>query len=381
MYSLYCMNRPKPEVIQKQFAGRISQARVDSGLSQEEAASILNMARSILSEYETGKRPINISDLEKFAEAYRRDMSYFMREHKEDNAFAVLLRASHNIKEISESVSKFESYCHNFEKLSELLQIERKRDLFDKDLVLDSSRPLVEWIEHYCDEVRGYLSLGSSPVPNLRDILEEKLDLKVFNHPMPESVSGIFTYSSKLGGCIFINSNNNPGRQLFSLAHEFGHFLFHKKKLALISIENSNANEEKTADLFAENFLMPSKAIKNSFYETVSKKDDVSEEDVLYLADLYGVSFKAMVFRLKKLKLISSKTADTYFRETFVNYLRDVTGLQERPKENMTFPKSYRALAVKAYRRKLLTVGALSEMLDLDIWSAKKMMQNIPVSK
>jgi Zn-dependent peptidase ImmA (M78 family) len=64
----------------------------------------------------------------------------------------------------------------------------------------------------------------------LRDILEQTIGLRIFYLAMPSKYSGLYSYNDQLGGCIAINANHPEERQRWSLAHEYLHFLAHRRK-------------------------------------------------------------------------------------------------------------------------------------------------------
>lgn len=62
----------------KKFALRISQLRSQRGVSQAEAAKLLNLSRSALSMYETGNREPSFETLDRFADFYDVDIGYLI---------------------------------------------------------------------------------------------------------------------------------------------------------------------------------------------------------------------------------------------------------------------------------------------------------------
>ena len=107
---------------------------------------------------------------------------------------------------------------------------------------------------------------------------------------------------------IGVNADHHEHRQIFTTAHELGHFLLHdfddlhvdrQLKVWLRSELSSQGidDEEKEANLFAAELLMPVRFLG----EDVDKIGaiDLEDEDVLRrLAKKYGVSTQAMTFRL-----------------------------------------------------------------------------------
>lgn len=57
---------------------RLRQARVDTGLTQREAAKYLHCDHSTLAKKETGDRPVYASELAQFANLYGQSVTYFV---------------------------------------------------------------------------------------------------------------------------------------------------------------------------------------------------------------------------------------------------------------------------------------------------------------
>ncbi len=130
----------------------------------------------------------------------------------------------------------------------------------------------------------------------------EKLTL-IF-YPMGIQISGI-CYKGEDSNVIIVNSDMSLGRQRFSLAHELYHLYFDKdmtSTLSMTSIGKGGKNEKK-ADQFASYFLIP----QLSLYSLIKKRNkaNLSIEDIIGLEQYFGVSHKAMLFRLYDEKIIS----------------------------------------------------------------------------
>lgn len=142
-----------------------------------------------------------------------------------------------------------------------------------------------------------------SPVVNVFQIAESE-GVKLNFVKMPdtyENVSGFFDFDTKT---IFINNYDQPKRQIFTVAHELGHFILNheKDKYGLLfrmqKINGENSDVEKEANFFAAHLLVPYKMLKN-----IMNQYNLNEKDDEILASLFGVSKEMMGYRLK-----------TYFR-------------------------------------------------------------------
>ncbi len=61
-----------------EFLRRLRQARLDSGLTQEEVAQRLGRSQSLVSRSEQGLRRVDIVEIQMFADIYSKSLSYFM---------------------------------------------------------------------------------------------------------------------------------------------------------------------------------------------------------------------------------------------------------------------------------------------------------------
>ncbi len=98
---------------------------------------------------------------------------------------------------------------------------------------------------------------------------------------------------------LYVNKDDIPARQMFTIAHELGHWILHRDaflanpdKYPVLprfqKTDESNAFE-KEANSFASNLLVPDKLL-----------EPVKGAPVAALADVFGVSRTMMEFRLKR---------------------------------------------------------------------------------
>lgn len=174
----------------------------------------------------------------------------------------------------------------------------------------------------------------------LRNIVEKLLaDAKIKAPPVPvddlirsqgveitrkrfdDETSGLIYVDPKSGHAVIgLNVSHTKTRQRFTLAHELGHFLLHKRGEGGLHVDerdffvrfrdthssDGSDREEREANAFAAELLMPS-----NFLERDAKKllDGLSLSDdttIRELASRYGVSLQALSFRLVNLGLIDT---------------------------------------------------------------------------
>ena len=161
-------------------------------------------------------------------------------------------------------------------------------------------------IQKKVTEIFQQFGITEVPVP-VEDIVE-KLGIRISYAPSDE-YSGMLIRKEDGGTLMGINSLEKPPRMRFTIAHELGHFLLEKSS---VSIDYRNKYhdsdkpiQEKKADFFAANLLMPEQFLRRDFKKAVRAKVSVFlEEDLAALAESYNVSREAMKWRLTNLGLL-----------------------------------------------------------------------------
>lgn len=101
---------------------------------------------------------------------------------------------------------------------------------------------------------------------------------------------------------IFVNDDDPPNRQTFTIAHELGHKLLgHNPNeygvLFRRQVFGENPPVEKEANWFAANLLVPEEMLRR-----IQKKYDLTERDTEVLAGIFGVSREMIQYRIKQLR-------------------------------------------------------------------------------
>lgn len=136
--------------------------------------------------------------------------------------------------------------------------------------------------------------------------LARELGLGPVREPLPGNISGLIRRKADGEWEIVINSNQAENRQRFTAAHEIGHFIFHRDRLAngvsdtlayrADAVEMPNPNigweQERQANNFAANLLIPSPFLRAAKAAGITDDED--------LAAHFQVSRAAMRIRLGK---------------------------------------------------------------------------------
>jgi Zn-dependent peptidase ImmA (M78 family) len=161
-------------------------------------------------------------------------------------------------------------------------------------------------------------NITEPPVPV--EMIAMNIGAKILLEPFEgdDDISGML-YRDGQHTIIGINSAHFPTRQRFSIAHEIGHFVLHKKQLFIdkvirVDFRNSLSSqalnkEEIAANAFAAELLMPRDLIIQELKRLFSNKNYSPSKDELIkdLADIFNVSQQAMEYRLNNLGILTSQ--------------------------------------------------------------------------
>ena len=160
-------------------------------------------------------------------------------------------------------------------------------------------------------------NITEGPVPVERVVKSLGIEIKL--DKVDDDLSGFLVREKKGHGRSVIGANrsHHPHRQRFTIAHELGHFLLHEgetvhldeyRQAFTINLRDPQSakgedNDEREANLFAAEFLMPAKFLTDDLKgKTLDLLGD--SEFLVKLAKKYKVSVQALTFRLANLGYI-----------------------------------------------------------------------------
>ncbi|MBL8190839.1 MAG: ImmA/IrrE family metallo-endopeptidase [Acidobacteria bacterium] len=389
------------------LGSRLQEARKSRGVTQQDVADHMDIARTTLVAIEKGERRLTPQELIKLAGFYGRTVSEFVGRQVTVEGFVPQFRTTWS-KALSSSATAAASGVRSINRSKKPSQDDLESEFEKVAVELQCLAEDYVELENICgmpmvkaypptynisgttseqagEEVaaaeRNRLGLGDGPLSNLRERLESDAGLRIFYFPMPGKVAGLFAYNDSLGGCIGINSNHPRDRRNWSLAHEYGHFLTsrYQPEITFLSVAKRSSAKERLADSFAECFLMPASGLNRRFSEIHrSKEKGISLADLITLADLYQVSVQALILRLENLKRLLSGTWDKLEREGFkVRQAQQMLDIEANPAVKDFLPLRYKALAVSAYNQDELSEEQLAKYLRTDRVHARLIVDEI----
>lgn len=346
-----------------EIGSHLKNVRKSLGLKLAEAAKKLGFPNyQTLKSIEDGGREIKAPELLKFSKVYFVSISKLLGEKEIQLGNTFLWRKQPPLEKKKQIEAEISYRCEQYNLLEKLLNLKVKRGRF-LDVTMDdiSSNSGVDKLS---ESIHRILALGSRPAFTLQKVLEQDLGIKILFEAIPEG-SAVSTYSSEFGAVIVINSNEAPWRRNYDLAHE----LFHLVTWKVISEKDLKDSSyftdiEKKADRFASNLLLPENEINKEIEDRINMQDKFTNSDLVDIAQEFGVSTKALLYRMANLRFIRWENADNLAKDQeFAEISR-----QKRRHEWGEKPMSERfiSLAVRCLRKGLISRGKFAEIVSID---------------
>jgi len=300
----------------KFIGSKLRKAREAIGLSQGGFARALDLSSEYISLLEAGKRTPSFGTLQKIAGFLNRDIGFFFYEKAAPlDSFTLLFRAEAVDDRARTELQKFRRYCDDY------LRLETATG---RRLALGPLYAQTVTAERMAEEERRRLGLGEEPIRDPFALCEAN-GCRILRLPMPEEskVSGVFVFlEQKEAAFALVNASQSLGRQAFSAAHEYCHYLKDRNEGPVIDNADVFIDEyaslyhprEQFAQEFAARFLMPPAKVREIVEKDlrVVPPQRLVLDHALYLKRYFGVSTLAMFRTLRALGYIGRTQLEDY---------------------------------------------------------------------
>lgn len=266
--------------------------RNGAGLSAERLAARVGVTRQTIYNYETGKTLPDSGTLSRLADAVGVTLDDLLRRQEELPSFRFRAHASFSRKPqlAAQVVRLLREYAWLEQAVGVAPYAPESTPCHRLD---EETKPRIEAV---AAQFRHRLDLGDGPIVNLFQAVEA-IGFKVLRKPFPiEGFFGLSAASADQGAFILVNSHAiTIERQLFTLAHEIGHLIFHRGEYAGALVGEGTKEEEQAreevANHFASHLLVPEEALRRALDKTRSLKD---------LKSYFRVSYQLILMRMAK---------------------------------------------------------------------------------
>jgi Zn-dependent peptidase ImmA (M78 family)/transcriptional regulator with XRE-family HTH domain len=281
-------------------AEMITLARDSRGLTQGDLAERLGVSQGKISKYESGILQVSDEDLSKLCKVLDYPPVLFFRP-------------------LPMSCSASGCLYHRKRQSMPVLELRRIQATLKiihmqtapllRGLTLEDNRFYRMDVDDYKDgpaEIASILrekwGIQSGPVPNLVNLVELAGGIVFRCSFGNRKLDAISLWQLDMPPFFFLNSDAPSDRVRFSLAHEVGHVIMHR---------NPTADQERQADQFAAEFLMPAR-------EVAAFLKPISVEIAASIKPYWKTSMAALIYRARQLNLIG----ESYYRKLFTQMSR-----------------------------------------------------------
>jgi len=363
----------------REMGERLRRARTELAITQDKAARALGLRRSAISEIESGKRALRSDELFRFAEFYHREPAWFVVPNA-PTVFRVLFRTKGTGPAVRATLLDFERLCRNYAQLEQLFG-EPEGSALGRLGGLPRQAPRSKSaVVRLAEAQRRSLGIGMAPARQLADILEERAGVRIFYLRCSKGdFCGASACSPELGPCALVNFNHPRPRRLWTLAHEYYHLLVDARLMQPVGrLDFLGGAREQLPNVFAAEFLVPTSALLDRVEAVCAGKESLTLQDVVHLAEYFGVSNEAMLYRLAGCRVVAWDAATKAAKDKKIRWRqieRDLGYEADDPEKTpgplperlRTLPDRYRRLVVKALGSGRISSAKAAEYLGLTV--------------
>lgn len=166
---------------------------------------------------------------------------------------------------------------------------------------------------------------------------------------------------------ILVNSSKTLGHQNFTVAHELYHCLYDdgmQNRACVVEVFSKKPAIEQIAEYYAVHLLMPEDGVLNQLKLRNKIDEEIAISDIVHLEQFFGVSRRAMCWRLEELKLISKEVSQNCSRNVIQSAKRlgKSPELYEPTNDNVLL-SDYAEKAGEAFEKGFITPSRYEEIL------------------
>jgi hypothetical protein len=196
-------------------------------------------------------------------------------------------------------------------------------------------------------------------------------------------VSGAFLKHPKEGFSVLVNLEMTPGRRRFTLAHELAHALFHSQRRVYVISHPTKDVQERFANAFAGEFLMPTEGIRRAMEEYGIGPQVDHPADVVHLQRFFRVSYATGLVRLRQARALTAADFEA-FKQVRPVLFAEQLGYEPSDEEYERdvgrwricgFPPGFLALLRLAITRDAISVPTAANLTGLSIDEIEELVQ------
>ncbi|KZZ83190.1 helix-turn-helix domain-containing protein [Bacillus sp. SJS] len=369
------------ENIAKVIGQNIDRLKQSKGLTNEDIGNIIGVTRVTVAKYLSGDQVIDSARLFRLASKFNLPLEWFLSTNKKSMSF--MFRADNPQENFDDDLAHYlNKVLNEYIRILELAEENNvsylpqayRLHLKDNKLTDDD----YELMQDIADKQRKAFGIEEGFDYDIFSILEKNninvLALRLDNI----TIDGLSAYSEDKGAFIIINDHPDipEERKIFSAVHELGHLIFHRddydcepSELAY-SKSRKNVNE-KTADVFANYFLIPRHQLRS--YKKYFRGFIGNFSNIFEIKKEFGVSVKALLVALLQEGYIEQKNFGFLFNSKLKQMGFDKT--EPHPISHIKKNKKLESILRRLYLDEKVTSNKVAELLLLNDKEARLLVK------
>lgn len=335
---------------------RLKMARDAQGLSMKQLAEQVNVSANMIKKYEHNESMPSSDVLLRLVDSLKVSLDFLFRPFQVELGKVEFRKKAHTPQKLLNQITvDVTNQVERWLTLKELW-LNFPVQPFMQDTVLPTIHSLSD-VDAIADKLRSYWELGTNPIPNMIDLLENLgivvivSDIKNLSHQF----DGLQAMVNDLP-IIVVSSAWTGDRQRFTLAHELGHLILQNCPLP------DNIDIEKACNRFAGAFLLPKSQMLQELGE---KRSKIFLDELSLLKHEYGISMAAILYRAKDLEIIS----DNYHKSWSICFRKQ--GWHKR-EPDMPYASEqthrFKQLVYHAVAEGIISESKGAELLDVSVF-------------
>lgn len=370
---------------EKDLRGKLKALRIREGLTEAEVAIKLGKTgNSYVNRIENGPTKINIEILEELCSFYKiQPLELFQptissnaaTESKPKGFFekSVFRGAQHLDDDTRDQIKEILPVLRKIGKLQKLLNKEpiKLSDFSAKiDVNLKSPFAAQASAREVAGSIRSFFKIDQNSSIDIALFSWNYLNIPICGLDLGSDCWGMYS-SDKFGNPLIIYSSSHKflQRNVFTIAHEVGHYLFDHDHLNIDCDSNDNNVVEKVADTFAQELLVPATALRQVYDDLgLSLVKDIKPRHVVTLCEYFKVSFFMMLVCLRQTQKINTEEYNDLKDFCLNSLAAESSSLGYHPERYFSpikpLQEQLKDLVLIALRKKLVGFFEASQILD-----------------
>ncbi len=344
---------------------RLKTARLLAGLSlrQLEVSLSSKVSYTSINKYEKGQMQPDTSTILRLAKVLNVTPAYFF-EMNSIHLGEINFRkqSSLTLGEVEQIKEKTKDKVQRYIEAERLLNISKPfNNPIAKKQVKDKSRA-----EEMAEIVRSEWGLGSNPIPNVIEMLEENR-VKVIEIEASDKFDGLSTYIDGGIPVAVVNDSFTIERKRFTALHELGHLMMN------IKIDHER-EKENACHRFAGALLLPESEVKKKLGE---KRSNIAIGELVAIKEEYGISAQAIMRRALDADIISPLAYKHFFMKIAGNKREAGLGSYKG------IEKSYRLLQIvfRLLSEGVINIERASALAGMHLPEFRALYNNVPMDE